>query len=51
MGISRSSIGDEEWLLYASSQLAISGFHTELQIFRERDTFNAVFDDVMVFPG
>jgi hypothetical protein len=46
-----AGIGDEEWLLYASSQLAISGVHTELQIFRERDTFNAVFDDVMVFPG
>ncbi len=46
-----AGIGDEEWLLYASSQLAIAGIHTELQIIRGHDTFNAVFDDVMVFPG
>lgn len=45
-----AGIGDEEWLLYASSQLAIAGIHTELQIIRSHDTFNAVFDDVMVFP-
>jgi hypothetical protein len=46
-----SGIGDEEWLLYASSQMAIAGIRTELQIIRGRDTFNTVFDDVMVFPG
>lgn len=46
-----ANIGDEEWLLYASSQLAIAGIHTELQIIHGHDTFNAVFDDVMVFPG
>lgn len=46
-----AGIGDEAWLLYASSQLAIAGIHTELQIIRGHDTFNAVFDDVMVFPG
>ena len=45
-----AGIADEEWLLYASSQLAIAGIHTELQIIRGHDTFNAVFDDVMVFP-
>lgn len=45
-----ADIGDEEWLLYASSQLAIAGFQTELQIIPGHDTFNAVFDDVMVFP-
>ena len=46
-----ANIGDEEWLLYASNQLAIAGIHTELQIIRGNDTFNSVFDDVMVFPG
>jgi len=43
-------IGDEEWLLYATSQLAIAGIHAELQFIHGHDTFNAVFDDVMVFP-
>ena len=46
-----AGIGDEEWLLYASSQLAIAGIHTELQIIRGHNTFNDVFDDVMVFAG
>jgi hypothetical protein len=45
-----AGIGDEEWLFYASSQLAIAGIRTELQIFTGHDTFNAVFDNVMAYP-
>lgn len=43
-------IGDEEWLLYASSQLAIAGIHTELQYSNGSALLNAVFEDVIVFP-
>ena len=47
-----AGIGDEEWLFYASTQLEMAGVHTELQITKPvGDTANAVFDDVMVFPG
>lgn len=44
-------ISDEEWLFYASNQLAIAGVYTELQIAAATaDTVNAVFDGVMAFP-
>ncbi len=47
-----AGIGDEEWLFYASNQLAIAGVYTELQIApTTTDTVNAVFDGVMAFPN
>lgn len=44
-----AGLSEEEWLFYASHQLAIQGIHTEFQITRSPNTFNAVFDDVMAF--
>lgn len=45
-----AGIGDEEWLLYATTQLAIADIHTELQFVKATDTWNEVFDDVMAIP-
>lgn len=45
-----AGIGDEEWLLYAMTQLAIAEIPTELQFTTANDTCNAVFDDIMAIP-
>lgn len=46
-----AGIGDEEWLLYASNQLAVLGIRTELNVSTGEDTFNTVFDDVIAYPA
>ncbi|MBK1683922.1 hypothetical protein CKO18_10150 [Rhodoferax fermentans] len=46
-----AGLSEEAWLLYATHQLAVKGIRTELQVTKATDTFNAVFDDVMVFSA
>lgn len=46
-----AGLSEEAWLLYAMHQLAVHGIRTELQVTKVPDTFNAVFDDVMVFTA
>jgi hypothetical protein len=44
-----SDVSDEEWLLYASSQVAARGYLVDLQLIeRENGVYNDVFDDVIV---
>jgi hypothetical protein len=45
----KSGITEEEWVLYATTQLAVQGIETEFHMTESVGTLNSVFDDVMAF--